>query len=136
MAEDIVAGGHISLLPGMEIQLEVTGYFAKTGTYKVYNENTKETDTKQLLNGFYVEDEDVGEIRDTDTVGTSVIYKHKKAKENTIWFIARTEVAGLPETGRFRVITIPVHDHSTITTGGPAFATYWNEESQSIEEES
>ena len=136
MANDITGGTNLSLLPGQKVRIGVTGHFARTEPFKVYNEDTKVTETKQLLNGFYVEDENVGEITAPDAPGTSVIYTHKKAKENTVWFVARTEVGGLPEMGRFRVITIPVHDHSTITTGGPAFATYSNEENKSIEEES
>jgi hypothetical protein len=136
MATDITGGTNLSLLPGQKVRIGVTGYFARTESFRVYNEDTKTTETKELLRGFYVEDEEVGEISAPNVPGTSVIYTHKKAKENTVWFVARTEVGGLPEMGRFRVISVPVHDHSTITTGGPAFATYANEESLSIEEES
>jgi hypothetical protein len=135
MANDNISGTHLALLPGMSVELEVQGYFARTEPYNVYNENTGETETKTLINGFYVEDEEVGEI--TAVEGRTIVrYRHLKARENNIWFVARTEVGGSPELGLFRVIYVPVHDHSSIVTGGPAYATYYSEGYRDVQEES
>ncbi len=121
-----MSGSHIALLPGMSLDLEVTGYFARTDPYTIYNEDTGKDEKKTLINGFYVEDEEAGSITEIKDK-TAVRYLHKKARENNVWFIARTEVAGEPEKGLFRIIYVPIHDHSSIVVGGPAYGTYKSE---------
>jgi hypothetical protein len=129
-----VSGSYLPLLPGMSVDLVVTGYFARSESYSVYNEGTGLVDTKTLINGFYVEDTEAGEI--TKIEGKAAVkYTHLKARENTIWFIARTEVGGEPEKGFFKVVYIPIHDHASIVTGGPAHGTYYSEGSRQVQEE-
>jgi len=123
-----ISGGHLALQPGMEVTLNVEGFFTRQDTYKFYNKKTRHMEDKTLIRGFFVEDEEVGEITENPEVdGASVIYKHKKSLDNNVWFIARTEVNGIPEKGLFRIIAMPVHDHASVTTGGPAYATYYSE---------
>ena len=129
-----MSGSSLALLPGMKVDLVVNDYFARTDTYDVYNNTTGETETKNLVNGFYVEDETAGTI--IAIAGKAgVTYQHIKARENNIWFIALTEVDGEPEKGLFSVIYVPIHDHSSIVVGGPAYATYQSEGNREVEEE-
>ena len=121
-----ITGSTLTMWPGMTVVLDVRGYFAKQGEFKVINERTGETETKLLTNGFYVDDTDIGDIVAVEG-RTSVVYTHKKAKENNVWFVALTEVDGEPERGVFRAVYVPVHDHGSLITGGPAHATYHSE---------
>ena len=132
---DSIFGNSLNLLPNMSVELEVSGYFARSDPYPVYNEVTKQTDNKVLLHGFYVEDEDVGTIEAVQGK-TAVKYTHQKSKENSIWFIARTETGGSPDKGVFRVIYVPIHDHASLVTGGPAFSTFSSEGYRDVIEES
>ena len=135
MANNNISGTHLALLPGMSVELEVQGYCARTDPYKVYNNDIGEDETKTLVNGFYMEDEEAGEFTAIENK-TAVRYKHLKARENNIWFVARTEAGGAPELGLFRIIYVPVHDHASIVTGGPAHGTYHSEGYREVQEES
>jgi hypothetical protein len=76
---------------------------------------------KPLDNGFYVENEEVGEITPmTDKVG--VIYEHKYPAENNIYFYSLTGEVCIIIVGK-----VPVHDHSSIPMGGPAYGTYFSD---------
>jgi hypothetical protein len=134
MPNNNISGGSLSLLPGMSVQLEVKGYYARLEPYTVYNAYTKENDDKTLVNGFYMDDEEAGTL--TAIEGRAAVrYTHIKARENNIWFVARTEVNGEPELGVFRIIYVPVHDHASIVTGGPAYGTYHSEGARQVQEE-
>jgi hypothetical protein len=77
---------------------------------------------KPLLNGFLVLDEEVGEIKSIkDEV--AVLYTHKKAEKNTIVFYGADRNIKVA----FQVMQVPIHDHSTIAQGGPAYGTYFND---------
>lgn len=76
-----------------------------------------------LVNGFAVEDPEVGELTAVNDAGRpEVIYKHNKQKENKIYFVSATK---LYQT--LSIVNIPIHDHSSITQGGPAFGAYYTE---------
>lgn len=125
MANESVTVRAVYLLPGMKAQITIprvdanpNNAFAKTGT--VTSELGEE---RTLQNGFYVEDEDVGEITEVleDMVG--IVYLHKKAEENTIWFLDLHD----QRKGKVEVIAVPIHDHSSIVQGGPAFGTFFSD---------
>ena len=117
----------VYLLPGMSIEIEVpveetrpSGFFAMPNAginvSKFFgNINSAGPPTK----GFVVEDSSVGELTARDA---SVIYTHKKAQKNTIWFFA---LSG--ETGTVDIISVPIHDHGSIVQGGPAYGTYFSD---------
>lgn len=72
-----------------------------------------------LVNGFIVDREDVGTIEAVPNE-PAIRYTHKKFAENYITFYARTG-----EVGKVFINSVPIHDHSSIVTGGPAYGTYF-----------
>ena len=111
----------IYLLPGMKAKLMVPDYFIGTGTKKYLKANG-EQDEGDLKNGFLVQDEDVGDIEPV-AGEPAVIYTHKKYAQNKIFYYARTG-----ERGEVHVIAVPIHDHASIVTGGPAYGTYYTDD--------
>ena len=121
-------GNSISISAGMELELTVPvdvesrmGKFALKGKHAL-------TGNRELLNGFGIKFPEVGELSkikdddDEDSVGTKVLYKHLKSERNTIWFFALTG-----EIGVIEIVSVPIHDHSSIVSGGPAYGTYYSE---------
>lgn len=127
-----VTGTAVYLTPGMQIKISAPingrnsqGYFARIEDLpENYFEDIANSSVK-LTRGFAVENRDVGEIIATDTEEPAVIYKHKQPYGNAIWFFARTG-----ERGLVKVISVPIHDHSTIVHGGPAYGTYFDDDSE------
>lgn len=78
---------------------------------------------KKLIRGFLVENEDVGEIEATSDDEAAVIYTHKRTEDNTVWFYADTG-----ETSICNIISVPIHDHSSIVQGGPAYGTFFSDD--------
>jgi hypothetical protein len=77
-----------------------------------------------LVNGFLLEDEEVGTLTtDGSCLPNEVIYTHNKAAKNTIWFFADTG-----EIGTASVVPTPIHDHSSVVQGGPAYGTYFSDD--------
>jgi hypothetical protein len=120
----------VYLLPGMSIEIEVpvettrpSGFFAmpdsRIDISKFFGVINSASSPKK---GFVVEDSTVGELTSKDT---SVIYTHKKAQKNTIWFFA---LSG--ETGTVDIISVPIHDHGSIVQGGPAYGTYFSDDEE------
>jgi len=120
-----VQGTNTYLLPGQSIKIEAEGYFIRILPVKI--EEDGEIKTVELMNGFCVLDDKVGTI-ETVSNEASVIYKHKKAENNTIIFYARTG-----EIGFCNIISVPIHDHSTILQGGPALATFFSDDQEGSE---
>ena len=126
---DTVNGTAVYLSPGMKVKLKVPvngpnnqGFFTRTeelpaGFWKDQNK------AGEIIRGFVVENTDVGELRPTDEAEAAVTYCHKQPYPNAIWFFARTG-----ERGLVRVISVPIHDHSTIVHGGPAYGTYFDDD--------
>ena len=108
----------IYLIPGMQAKIGALNYFVRHGTQK-YQDHSGVYQDATLVNGFYVADPLVGSI-DPVPNEPAVIYTHKKFSTNKIVFVARTGEQGIVE-----VISVPIHDHSSIVTGGPAYATYF-----------
>ena len=120
-----VQGTSIYLLPGQSVKIEAEGYFIRILDVKI--EEDGEIKTVKLTNGFCVLDDKVGTI-EAVSGEASVIYKHKKAESNTIIFYARTG-----EVGFCNVISVPIHDHSSIVQGGSAFGSYFSDDKENSE---
>lgn len=111
----------VYLLPGMKAKIIAARMFKGTGQRKKLKSNG-EYEKVDLEQGFYVEDDTVGEIEKVDNE-VAVIYTHKKFAPNKITFHARTG-----EIGEVYVISVPIHDHSSIVQGGPAYGTYFTDD--------
>jgi hypothetical protein len=127
---DPISGTSIYLMPGMSVILESTltnrndfGWFvAKEIPPGQFSDMTNVS--AEPINGFVVEDERVGTITAaTDRPGAAVVYTHKRVESNAIWFFS---VSG--ERGLVNVISVPIHDHSSVVHGGPAYGTYFDDE--------
>ena len=82
--------------------------------------------------GYVLDDTTVGELSLADNNdGGGVKYTHKKAAQNAIWFYARTG-----EKAVCNIAAIPIHDHSSLVQGGPAFGTYFNDNMAVSDEDS
>jgi hypothetical protein len=108
----------VYLLPGMKARITVPDFFVGTGERK-YKDSSGVWQIATLQQGFYVENPDVGSI-EIVSGEPAVIYTHKKFAANKIVYHARTG-----EIGEVNVIAVPIHDHSSIVTGGPAYGTYF-----------
>ena len=111
----------IYLLPGMRAKLTAPGFFVATSMRKKMLA-TGQQETVSLVNGFAVDDVEVGDIEPVENE-PAVIYTHKKFGHNKIMFYARSG-----EVGELHVIAVPIHDHSSIVAGGPAYATFFTDQ--------
>ena len=109
------------LLPGMKTKLKVPGYYVAYGTRDVKDIEGGYT-TLSLTRGFGVVDTSVGDIEPVEGE-PAVIYTHKKFGLNKIYFFARTGEMGIVD-----IMAVPIHDHSSIVAGGPAYATYFTDD--------
>lgn len=116
----------VYLLPGMSVKIKAMGFFIKHGSVQhAHRDGT--VSARDLEQGFVVDDEIVGTIEAVANE-PAVIYKHKKAYENIITFYALTG-----EKGYVYVISVPIHDHSTIVQGGPAHGSYFSDSEEETE---
>ena len=113
----------IYLTAGMKATLKVpidpfsnSGFFAMSGTV-----NVNGTD-RTLINGFVVINDTVGKLEPIANQ-PSVSYIHQKPEKNEIRFYARTG-----EVGFVDIVAVPIHDHSSIIQGGPAYGTYFSDD--------
>ncbi len=111
----------VYLLPGMSVKIRAPGYFILHGSV-IHAHKDGTANERTLEQGFVVDDETVGEI-EAVSEEPAVIYKHKKFSENIITFYALTG-----EKGYVYVISVPIHDHSSIVTGGPAYGTFFSDD--------
>ena len=130
---DSVIGLSIYMMPGMKIEIAAPingrnsqGFFARRQETeplpdKYWADAPNASD--ELIRGFAVEDETVGKIVASSQSESSVVYTHNQPYINSIWFFARTG-----ERGLVKVISVPIHDHSTIIHGGPAYGTYYDDD--------
>lgn len=125
MAVDYGSMVSLYLIPGMSVELSIPsaggrGFFKPS--FDTYSDGEK---TYTLLNGFYEESEGtVGTLTASSESKLAVIYKHNKPEANAIWFIpddVKSKVL-------YSVISVPIHDHSSIVQGGPAYGTYFSDD--------
>ena len=114
------------MLPGMQVKISLpfdvdkgVGWVASTGTF-VY-----EGEKYELVKGFFNRDdtETIGTIEATSEDGLSIIYKHKKPERNEIGFVTSTQLVSI-----ISIISVPIHDHSSIVQGGPAYGTFFTDD--------
>jgi len=126
---DPISGTSVYLMPGMSVKLRsgVTnrndyGWFVATEIPAGHFADM--TYVSDITRGFVVEDTRNGVIIEaSDEESASVIYTHKRVAGNAVWFFA---ISG--ERGLINVISVPIHDHSTIVHGGPAYGTYFDDD--------
>lgn len=119
----LISGGQttsVYLLPGMSVRISTNYFFPHSGPVDHQFVNGG-TESVALMNGYVVDDTSVGEIKGDGTTG--VVYKHKAFEYNVITFYALTG-----ERGRVSIMSVPVHDHSSILSGGPAYGTYFSDD--------
>lgn len=124
MADPTLVGKAIYLLPGMSYKIKSPisemnnmGYFPRQNNVRLYGID------REVKRGFVVKDRDAGDIEETSENEVAVIYTHKRPEKNEIWFYALTGERGLIE-----IISVPIHDHSSIMQGGPAYGTYFSDD--------
>ena len=111
----------VYLLPGMKVKISVPDYFVGTGE-REYEKPDGSKEKRELEQGYYVENVEVGSI--VVVPGQpSVVYTQKKYAQNKIVYHARTG-----EIGEVHVVAVPIHDHASIVTGGPAYGTYFTDD--------
>ena len=125
---DSVLGMAVYMMPGESIKIKSPvdaknrrGYFARVD--QLPKNVSVGPNSSVLKRGFVCENTEVGKIIETDVEESAVVYTHNKPFANAIWFFARTG-----EIGLIKVIAVPIHDHSTIIHGGPAYGTYFDDD--------
>lgn len=121
---DNVSSIAMYLLAGQKVKIECPlsdannqGFFVHRGPVTFKGEE------RELVRGFLVENQDVGELVATNEQEPAIIYTHNRAEDNAIWFFARTG-----EKAVCNIISVPIHDHSSIVQGGPAYGTYFSDD--------
>lgn len=119
--KDTIVNVHLPAGTSVEIKIPVTD---EGGGHFPYQETTITFGgtTYDLLNGFAVSSTDVGTIEDITGDELGVKYTHLLPSENKIMFFSDNG-----ERATLHVINTPIHDHSSIVQGGPAFGTYYSE---------
>lgn len=105
--------------------------------FKIRNKLPSEySPTNTSAYGFTVLDTELGEFENVSELSDNtacVYYRHKKSGRQVIKYKARGAVV---PTELYAVIQgITVHDHASVYTGGPAYATYYAELPENEEEE-
>ena len=128
MANEASTQLSLYLVPGMRAELRIPiNSYNNNAMFPTQNK-TYEANNKAytLKKGFYEEsDGTIGELLDlTDTSKFGVIYWHKKPEKNAVWYItAHPKIKIL-----WNIISVPIHDHSSIVQGGPAYGTYFSDD--------
>lgn len=118
-----ISSTSVYLIPGMSAKFEAIDLYVspkESGKFPGIGGKFVEL---PLVRGFAVLYPNVGSIEPTDDEEPAVKYIHKKYDLNKIYFLARTG-----EIGFVDVISVPIHDHSSIVTGGPAYGTYFTDD--------
>jgi len=138
MADEPVKGTAVYMQPGMSIEVRAPintrdyfGWFSETEPPPTFFDDLPKSTWKRqgrLIRGFSLENEDVGEITESsDSDGAAVKYTHMVGSENAIWYFAR-----FGQIGVVKIIHVPIHDHSSIVQGGPAYGTYFDDDEGAI----
>jgi len=115
----------VHLLAGMKAQLGVpVGKYAKgTGAFAFGGDAGIHPEHGKLIRGFKVDNDTIGEIVPSKENGNYVDYTHKKSAENQITFYGAND-----EVVIFLITSVPIHDHSSVVQGGPAYGTYFSDD--------
>lgn len=116
------------LIPGMVVKInpiiDATEDSRGLGTFIYPEEEIRyNKQTISLLRGFGLHDTSVGTLREASGSDIAVEYVHEKAARNFIYYFALTG-----EVGIVSIVAVPIHDHSSIVQGGPAYGTYFTDD--------
>ena len=125
---DSVQGQSVYLLPGLSVKIKIPVIAKNSNGWRparTVAQSILDTMSKPsgVIRGFVLEDTDIGDIVATSDNELAVTYTHRKAKENAIWFFTHNEKRCL-----INIVSVPIHDHSSIVQGGPAFGTYFSDD--------
>lgn len=112
----------VTLIPGMTIEITCPMDAANNHGFFPLQDAPEGID---LINGFAVVSQEVGTLT-AGSEANKVKYTHNKPMDNTVYYYSLTG-----EIGALDIVNIPIHDHSSITMGGPAFGTYFNDDETS-----
>lgn len=120
-----VSNYSITLKPGLSLKIAVPVVAGITGSF-VYPEDTfsYNGETKQMVNGFFRDDENDEYSTLTPLENEfGVVYTQKVPKENFIACVTR-----LRSISFVHIISTVIHDHSSVTQGGPAYGTFFTDD--------
>ena len=121
-----INGGNNSIyvLPGQTFKFTSIASWVSKESQQIPNSNGGPSayETKTLVNGFAVENELMGDIKIVKDE-PSVIYTHKKFGSNKVFYFGKSG-----ESATIDILSVPIHDHSSIVTGGPAYGTYFTDD--------
>lgn len=112
----------LTISAGFSINIQIPnndeghGYFSQQGTVTVNGSEYT------LTKGFMIENIEVGTIESVAGSELEIKYTHNEPAENKLRFFSRTG-----ERLVIMIVNVPIHDHSSIVQGGPAFGTYFAE---------
>lgn len=111
------------LIPGMTAKIKALDHFIWDKPTVMHRHIDGSTSERTVVNGFVVDDEEVGSLTAVENE-PAVRYLHKKYSENVITFYSRHSES----VGKVYVTAVPIHDHASIVTGGPAYGTYFTDD--------
>lgn len=112
----------VYLIPGMSAKFKALDSYISPADSAQFPDDNGRYISLPLVQGFAVLHEDVGTIEAVSNE-PAVKYTHKKFSMNKIYFLSRTGEKGVVD-----VVSVPIHDHSSIVTGGPAYGTYFTDD--------
>lgn len=112
----------VYLIPGMSAKLKALDAYISPADYGKFPGDDGRFVELPIVQGFAVLHGDVGTIELVEGE-PAVIYTHKKFNMNKVYFLSRTGEKGVVD-----IISVPIHDHSSIVTGGPAYGTYFTDD--------
>lgn len=126
-----MSSSSVYMLPGQTVKIKALQHWVSQHDQVKHEHLDGKITTRSLVRGFVSDNEETGSVEETKENEPAILYHHKKFAENVITFYARTG-----EMGKVFVISVPIHDHSSIVTGGPAYGTYFvDDELQENQEE-
>jgi hypothetical protein len=127
MASDFSSQSSLYLIPGMKAELWIPiNEYNNTAMFPISAKTYKVNGIEyELKNSFYEESQGtVGELTRVLDDKFGVEYWHKRPEKNAIWYIsAHPNIRVL-----WSIISVPIHDHSSIVQGGPAYGTYFSDD--------
>lgn len=124
-----ISGTSVYLVPGMSVKIKsslgIKNLYGKFAADEIPPGHFSDlTYVSGIVRGFVVEDIRIGTIKPaSDEEAAAIVYTHRRVAPNAIWFFSSNE-----ERGLVNVISVPIHDHSTIVHGGPAYGTYYDDD--------
>ncbi len=114
----------IYMLPGQKYKITALSTYPETKPQPMPTGEggSMAYEMKSLIHGFVVEDDSMGELESVANE-PAVIYTQKKFGPNKVYYYALTG-----ERATADIVSVPIHDHSSIVTGGPAYGTYFTDD--------